>query len=181
MDASAQVSFDRSYFEAVYSDWLVYRSRWRRYAVPFAVTLTLAGVAALWILPHQRFFGLFVLFGGLYQVYEALTHRKRWMADRLKDLPPDKILKISFHPEYIEMETPNSSSRLNIAALSDVVATPNGVFLIPQTGVSIYIPRASIDPSDAFSPLIESLVTVIRKARENRSIAADLGGGNAHS
>ena len=167
MNVSAQVSFDRPYFEAVYSDWLAYRSRWRRHAAPFAVTLTLTGVAVLWIFPHQRLFGLFVLFGGLYQVYEALTHRKRWMADRLKELPPDKIPKISFHPEHIEMETPNSSSRLNIAALSDVVATPNGIFLIPQTGVSIYIPRASIDPSDAFLLLIESLVTAIRKAREN--------------
>jgi len=181
MDASAQVSFDRSYFEAVYSDWLAYRSRWRRYAAPFAVALTLAGVAVLWIFPHQRLFGLFVLFGGLYQIYEVLTHRKRWLADRLKDLPPDKILKISFHPEHIEMETPNSSSRLNIAALSDVVATPNGVFLIPQTGVSIYIPRASIDPSDAFLPLIESLVTAIRKARKNRSNAVDRGDDNAQS
>ena len=167
MNVSAQVSFDRPYFEAVYSDWLAYRSRWRRYAAPFAVALTLAGVAVLWTFPHQRLFGLLVLFGGLYQICEAMTHRKRWIADRLKELPPDKILKISFHPEHIEMETPNSSSRLNIAALSDVVATPNGIFLIPQTGVSIYFPRASIDPSDAFLLLIESLVTAIRKAREN--------------
>jgi len=178
MDASAQVSFDRSYFEAAYSDWLAYRSKWRRYAAPFAVALTLAGAAVLWFLPHQRLFGLLVLFGGLYQICEAMTHRKRWIADRLKELPPDKILKISFHPEHIEMETPNSSSRLNIAAFSEVVATPNGVFLIPQTGVSIYIPRASIDPPDAFLPLMESLVTAIRKARKNRINASDRGDAN---
>jgi hypothetical protein len=170
MDASAQVSFDRSYFDAFYSDWLTYRSKWRRYAVPFAFAITLASIVVLWFLPGQRFFGLFVLCVGLYHVYEAVTHRRRWLAHRLKDLPPDKAFKMSFHPEHIEMETPNSSSRLNIAALSDVVATPNGMFLSLQTGVSIYVPRASIDPPDAFLPLVDALECAIQERRQTRSI-----------
>ena len=37
MKAVARISFDRNYFETFYSNWLAYRSRWRRYAIPFAI------------------------------------------------------------------------------------------------------------------------------------------------
>ena len=167
MDATAHVSFDRAYFEAFYTDWLTHRSRWRRFAMPVAFAITFAGAAISWFVPGHRFLGIAVSLGGMYHLYEALTHRRRWVADRLKDLPPDKVLDVSFHSERIDMETPNSSSRLSVAALTGVEATPNGLFLIPQTGVSIYIPRASIEPSDAFSPLVESLDSAIRRRKQD--------------
>ena len=56
MDAPVQVSFNRSYFDAFYSDWITHRSKWRRYAVPFAFAITLASIAVLWFLPDRWFF-----------------------------------------------------------------------------------------------------------------------------
>jgi len=169
VNASAHFTYDHTYFEAFYSDWLVYRSRWRRFATPFAVAVTGAGAAIFFMMPQQRAFGVFVLVFGLYLLYVAVTYRKRWISDRVNNLQADRMVELIFRGEEIYMETPNSSSRFHVAALAEVVATPNGIFLIPQSGVSVFVPRASIEPIDAFSPLVESLTRAIQKAKTTDS------------
>ncbi len=154
MEATAKMHFDRDYFEGSYSDWLAHRAKWRPYALAFALTAIMIGAALIYFLPSPGV-GVIAILVGLYHSYEALTHRSRWIDDRLKGLPPDKIVTIAFHPESMDTETPSSTGKLHYDAISQVVGTPNGIFILPQTGVSIYVPRASIEPTDAFSPLLQ--------------------------
>jgi hypothetical protein len=121
------------------------------------------------MMPQQRAFGVFVLVFGLYLLYVAVTYRKRRISDRVSNLQADQMVELVFRGEEIYMETPNSSSRFHVAALAEVVATPNGIFLIPQSGVSVFVPRASIEPIDAFTPLAESLTRAIQKAKTTDS------------
>ena len=160
MEATARIHYDRDYFEASYTDWLANRAKWRPYAVLFALTEIGVGVAILLFTsaPAIAFVAISV---GLYHSYEAVTHRSRWLRERLDGLPPDKLITIQFGPDFMATESQNSSGTLRYDAISKVVGTPNGVFILPQTGVSIYVPRACVEPTDAFTPLLEHLDRVI--------------------
>ena len=166
MEAIARMHFDRNYFECSYADWLANRARWRPYALLFALGAIVVGVAFVYCSPSPGV-GVIAVGAGLYHAYEALTHRSRWIKDRLNGLPPDKVVTISFHTESMNTETPNSSATLRYDAIARVVGTPNGIFILPQTGVSIYVPRACVEPTDAFTPLLEHLDRVINH-RPNR-------------
>ena len=133
--------------------------------MPFAVGAIVAGVALVWFFPSPSV-GIIAISFGLYHLLEALTHRSRWIKARLDGLPPDKLVTISFHTDSMDTETPNSSGTLRYSAISRVVGTPNGMFILPQTGVSFYVPRASVEPTDAFSPLLAHLESVINHCSE---------------
>ena len=45
---------------------------------------------------------------------------------------------------------------IQMDAFSDIIPAPDGVFLIPESGVSIYIPAATVEPTDAFRPLVDA-------------------------
>ena len=166
--ARAHIPVDRPYFEALYDDWLAHRSRWRRYALPYAAATTLAGAIGLaW--PLFPLVAAILLVFGIYRIYEAVTHRRKWIAERLRDLPGDKTLDITFHPDHIATETPNSSGTLKFGALRDVIATPTGLFLCPQTGVSIYVPKAAIEPAEMVPTVVEVLQGGVAAAASARS------------
>ena len=55
---------------------------------------------------------------------------------------------------------------MQLAGFTGFKPGSNGFFIIPDTGVSIYVPRATIDPTDSYSELVE-LLSVAIEANNN--------------
>lgn len=164
MNATAQLVFDRAYYELHYDDWLSHRSRWRKYAVPAACLLLLFGVGLAFTYRQQWLVGgVFAMFGA-YELLAALTHRRRWINARVKTIHPNKTSIVELNEHGVTITSVNGSSRLRTTAFEQIIAAKNGVFLVIDTGVSIYIPEITLDPPDAYRPLITSWIAATKKA-----------------
>lgn len=166
MNATARLTFDRQYYEAKYDDWLQHRAKWRKYAVPFACFLVLSGLCLSYFIVDQWMFGGFVIVGGIFELVTALTYRYRWINRCLRATCTDKTVEIKFENDLMNSSSRNGTSSIKIAALDSVVPASNGVFLIPDSGSSIYIPQSTVDPPDEYQALVQYLITSL-ETREN--------------
>ncbi|MEQ1830448.1 MAG: hypothetical protein ABL921_31105 [Pirellula sp.] len=169
MIATAHVTFDRSYFELQYDEWMRYRSRLKRYEVWFALALTLFGLAMAIMFRHQWLVGVLFASAGIYEFLMATTHKSRWVNARVSTVRQDKTVDLRFDAETLTSSSQNGSATMQLAAFTGFTPASKGFFLIPDTGVSIYVPRATIDPSDAYSSLVELLASTVLSTEMRKS------------
>ena len=157
MNAVASISYDRKYFDAFYANWIAYRSRWRRFAIPFAVIFFVVTAIALLLLPSHRPIagGFFVV--AILNLIDASTHRLRWVRQRLASVAVDKTAELTFTDDKIQISTPNSEGTMTYDGFGVVSIKPDGIFLVPDTGVSIFVPRTSFADPEAFGGVCSKL------------------------
>jgi hypothetical protein len=136
---------------------LAYRSRWRRFAIPFAlVFVVLTGAAFFYPTSYRPIVGgLFVV--ALLNLVDAATHRLRWIRKGLASVAVDKSAEFTFTDEHIRISTPNSDGTLKYAAFGCVSVTPDGIFLVPDSGVSVFVPRSAFADAEEFSLVTSKL------------------------
>ncbi len=161
MIATAQLRFDRSYFELQYDEWLAHRSKYKKYEIWFATTLTVFGLG-LAIFSRQQWLvgGLFAC-AGIYEFATSVTSKRRWVNARLSTVRGDKTVQLEFDDESLTSRSTNESSTMRLSGFTGFTSGSHGFFLIPDTGVSIYVPRATIDPADSYSSLIDLLSSTV--------------------
>lgn len=170
MLATARIHFDRDYFETQYDDWLAYRARWRKYEVWFALALTLFGVTLAVAFRNQWVGGAVFTCLGVYELAMAVTHRRRWVNARLSSVRDGKLVDVKFSGNVMTTTSPNGTATMKLSAFSGFTPAANGFFLVPDTGVSIYIPRAAVTPPTAYETVIDLLNSVVKKPSENEPI-----------
>lgn len=79
MIGTAQLGFDRDYFELHYDDWLWHRSRFKRYENWFATALTLSGLTVAFAFKQGRLVGIMFTIAGIYEFIMSVTHKRRWV------------------------------------------------------------------------------------------------------
>ena len=161
MNATAHLTFDRKYYETKYDDWLRHRAKWRKYSLPFSLLLVFVGLVFLYLVREQWVFGAFVTTGGIFELITSLTYRQRWIKRCLRAKCTGKAVEVMFNEEHMTSTSANGTSSIKISALDAVVPGSNGLFLIPDHGQSIYIPQSTIDPPDAYQPLLRLLVNLV--------------------
>jgi len=156
MNATAQLVFDRAYFESNYDAWLRHRAKLRPYAVYLSMALLAFGVIMAFTFPAKWFVGMIFVCFGVYELVEALTHKSRWVNARVQATRENKTVEM----QLSEFELTSTSSVVHgtfqISAFSEIIPATDGVFLIPDSGVSIYIPAATVEPTDTFRPLVNA-------------------------
>lgn len=161
MIATAHINFDRNYFELFYDDWLRYRAKYRRYAIWLAVGLILIGIALAIAAPEQWFVGGLIACVGVYEFVMAATHKRRWVNARMSTTREEKRADVTFDGDSLTTTSIHASSTLRYAGFVEFVPASKGFFLIPDTGMSIYVPRASVDPTDSYLQLIDLLASLV--------------------
>jgi hypothetical protein len=95
----------------------------------------------------------------------AATHKRRWVNARVSTTGDDKSVDLAFDSDSFTSTSTNGSATMRLAGFVGFTPASQGFFLIPDTGVSIYVPRATIDPSDSYSALVELLASNIGRQR----------------
>lgn len=150
MNAVASIKYDREYFDAFYRNWISSRSRWRRYAIPLAIAFVAAATMSVIVLATYRAIAGGVLTVAILNLIDASTHRLRWIRQRLASVAVDKTAQLTFAEDRIHIKTPNSEGTIAYDGFGVVSITPNGIFLVPDSGVSIFVPDSSFDNADEF-------------------------------
>lgn len=169
MIATAHITFDRSYFELQYDEWLKHRSRYKRYEAWFAVALTIFGLVMAFSFRHQWIVGALFATAGIYEFTMAVSHKRRWVKARVSTIRGDKTIDLNFDADTLTSSSQNGSATLRLEGFTGFTEASHGFFLIPETGVSIYVPRATIVPVDSYSTLVQLLASKITPIGTKRS------------
>jgi len=161
MLATAHIVFDREYFETMYDDWLRHRSVWRRYAIYASFALLGFGAFLAAFFPKHWLVGAIFASLGLYETIDAATDRRRWVNERLRLARPEKTVDLTFDDTTIASASVIGTSSILISGFAGFATASNGFFLIPDTGFSLYVPRTSVEPSDVYDLLVDSLRSAV--------------------
>ena len=160
MNATAQLVFDRAYYESNYESnydaWLRHRAKLRPYAVYLSLALLAFGVIMALAFPTKWIVGVIFTCVGVYELVEALTHKSRWVNARVKATRENKTVEMQLSESELTTTSSVAHGTIQIEAFSDIIPATDGVFLIPDSGVSIFIPAATVEPTDAFRPLVDA-------------------------
>ena len=110
---------------------------------------------------NQWLVGALFASAGVYEFVMAATHKLRWVNARVSTDRNDKTVDLQFDSDSLTSTSVNGSAKMRLSGFIGFTLASNGFFLIPDTGVSIYVPRAAIDPCDSYSSLIELLTSRI--------------------
>ena len=162
MIATANITYDRDYLELQYDEWLRHRSKkTRRYAIWFAVAPAVLGLAMTFTFQHQWLVGAVFASVGVYEFLMAVTHKRRWVNARVSSVSPSKSVQLEFETDSLTSRSEDGTGTMQISGFSEFTPASHGFFLIPDTGVQLYVPRATIAPSDSYCPLVELLSSTI--------------------
>lgn len=161
MIATAHVNFDRDYFELQYDEWLRHRSKYKRYEIWFALALLLFGLALAVTFPDNWLVGGLFVCVGVYEFAMAATHRRRWVGARISSVREGKAVDLAFGTDFLTSTSTNGTATTRLTGFAGFTPASEGFFLIPENGLSIYIPRAAVEPGDSYSTLVELLASSI--------------------
>ncbi len=173
MLATAQIVYDRQYFEIQYNDWLKHRSVWRRYAIYASLTQLAAGLIMAVTAPRQWLVGAVFAAFGVYETVSAVTYRRRWISARLLLARADKTVDLTFDETSVTSVSVNGNSRMLISGFVGFVAGTNGFFLIEDTGSSLYVPRRAVEPSSIYETLVQSLCLAVKNGSESQNAGGE--------
>ena len=106
--------------------------------------------------PTKWIVGVIFTCVGVYELVEALTHKSRWVNARVKATRENKTVEMQLSESELTTTSSVAHGTIQIEAFSDIIPATDGVFLIPDSGVSIFIPAATVEPTDAFRPLVDA-------------------------
>lgn len=161
MNATAHLVFDRAYYESNYDAWLRHRVKLRPYAVYLSLALLAFGVIITFAFPAQWLVGVLFACVGVYELIEALSHKSRWINARVNATRENKTVEIQLSETELTTTSSVAHGTIQIEAFSEVIPSRDGVFLIPESGVSIYIPAATVELTDAFRPLVDAWMAAL--------------------
>ena len=169
MLATAHIVYDRQYFETVYDDWLRHRSVWRRYVIYASFILLGFGVTLAVCFPQQWLVGAIFASIGLYETIDAATYRHRWVNERLRLARPEKTVDLTFNDTAVASASAIGTSSILISGFAGFTTATKGFFLIPDTGISLYVPRAAVEPPDVYDTLVDSLRSAVKARHESQN------------
>ena len=120
------------------------------------LALVAFGIIMALAFPAKWFVGVIFACIGVYELVEALTHKSRWVNARVKATRENKTVEMQLSESELTSTSSVAHGTMLIEAFSDIIPATDGVFLIPDSGVSIYIPAATVEPNDAFRLLVDA-------------------------
>lgn len=150
-----------SYFEDAYDETVKYRLKYRKWDT--LVTSIFVGVAFLLFLYSVTIgasrigaiTGASLLGYALYALRKSLTHKKKWIVDRLGQGLADQDTHIKFTEDQLEHSGPLSSGTIKWTAIQRIEVTPRAIFLIPNKGISIFLPKNQFKKTEDWQEILK--------------------------
>jgi len=160
MKAEARFRMDDDLYRQIWSDWIRYVSRGRKWSIPVALLCGASGLALLIVLgldSEHRIVGLFLVSLGVFNLIWHYWDKHKWFSGRRKANVTGSDVEIRFEEDRVFMNGPFSQSESDWRAFQRVVPTDKGMFLYPQEGVHIYIPDSALQPPEAKAEIISKI------------------------
>jgi hypothetical protein len=163
MKIEVVIILSKAYYQEVYEEWLRFRSKGKRWQLQ--VGLLLFGVAFLlammcgprltdlWFIPF-----CFVL-AGIYEIGSFFYTRRQWLHSRNESSLVNQRITLLFDSQMITHNGPFAQGQLLWTGIREVKETARGLFLIPENGSSIYLPKTAFASPEQFQTLLQHAKT----------------------
>jgi hypothetical protein len=148
MHAKATITLDERYYAESYAAWLRNVSKWRRSQIFTGPALIIVAVTLFTFAELHYIVPVMLLVFGICEIGSYFLNRYNWMRDRLADRRKGAITTLEFFDDRIIHAGPFARGEMSWNGIESVKPTPNGLFLRPQRGISIYIPDWAWERSD---------------------------------
>jgi hypothetical protein len=149
----------KAYYQEVYKEWLRFRSKGKRWqwqvgvfllGIAFLLAL-LCGprLADLWLIPC-----CFVL-AGVHEIGSFFYTRRQWLQSRQASKLVNQRVTLVFDSQAITHHGPFAQGQLLWAGIREVKETARGLFLVPESSISIYIPKTAFRSLEQFQTLLQ--------------------------
>jgi hypothetical protein len=158
MNIETRITASKEYYIEFYSEWLK-RSKLKKWEPFLATALLFFGVGLYYYNtnPNLRVIPIFFIIAGIYELFKSYYSRKKWLSERVKSNILNKEIILTFNEENIKHEGPFFNGTLKWEGIKSWILTDNGLFLIPENGISIYIPKNSFSTSDEINQVINKI------------------------
>ena len=152
MIAKVRLERDDAYFKLAYRAWLKHRSKNRKHAVPIALGLLTVSCVLLTVgIAKPLAYGAIAGTTGL--LIDVGTYAWRWRR-KIKSMGFTEWVELGFDESTIHYRSPIGIDKLPYDAFQRMEATPLGFFLVNDSGGSLFVPLATVDPPEKLPDLI---------------------------
>lgn len=149
MEIKVTQNIDDNYYQEFYSEWLSHRSVYRKWQDKLGWISILTAIFLFVINSNLKFYAIaLILFGGLL-IYDYYASKYFWMKRRKDSKMNYKAITIIFEDHQIQSSSPFAEMKGKWEMFDEAIETKKGIFLIPETGISIYLQKHNFqNPSD---------------------------------
>lgn len=162
MNIKIEIKQNKEYFKEFYNETFSYRMKYRKWQPLVAViNLVVAGFFFWKTYPSNLVIVslLFLLFA-IHEAYDYKSSRGKWMKSRLNSKVMGTTSNLIFTDEMIYHQGPYQKGEIKWEMFEKVEETPRGLFLCPQKGVSIYIPKASFENEASYDLILKKFKSI---------------------
>ena len=167
LDITVQFRLTEGYYKQALKDIIDYRTRFRKRQILIAVLFFLIAIFLMivgWleILPRILFYGgIFMTFMGMAMVHDYYSFQKKWMTERVNNKLFGKVVTLIFKEEKVFHEGPYTKGEMLWTGFANVTKTQNGLIMVPQNGISIYVPKSSFAEEQLFEEAWDKIVSIL--------------------
>lgn len=160
-DVAITFKMTTSYFEESYDETIKYRLKYRKWDslassifVGVALLLFVYSVA-IGTSKTGAIIGASLLGYSLFALRKSLTHKKKWMIERMKRGILDQDARIKFTEDHMEHSGPHSTGTMKWSAIQRIDETPKAIYLIVDQGISIFLPKNLFESVEAWQQVLK--------------------------
>lgn len=144
MKHTVQLILDREYFLEMFSQSIRYANRWRKIERVIGPLFFIIGVIMLVTTSRNTSAPIVLVVIGIYEVFSPIIKRPFWVGRLMKSKVANNNATFNFTEEGIETITKNTQSMMKWEGIERFLETPKGVFIWPQKGVHMYVPKSVV-------------------------------------
>ena len=159
MEIIAKWKHNREYFQQYWKDWVKHRSKGTKDIPVISFFIIILGLfiyfSGLPSFTHYSNHGLTLVLVGTVLITWYMWYKHKWIHSMLQDSDPESENIIIFNENGITTKSLLSSGEANWKIIKEIVRARNGIFLVLQKGISIYIPFQSLQEPNNIRQIIE--------------------------
>jgi len=145
------------YYADFYQDWV--SQKWLRRWQPYLAVFMILFWAGLLFLDSGKALGitpqLFMALGG-YELGKHFYSKHRWFKERRGSRVNGQKTIIQFRDESIKFDGPFTTGQLKWSGIKEIKQTPSALLLIPENGISIYLPKALFNSPEQVDAVLKA-------------------------
>jgi hypothetical protein len=160
MNSTLIVVMDKAYFEESYDQSFLYRMRYRKYNPLVGSLFLLASVFLFYRYvalgtDASLYMGIIALLYSAWTFTDNKRAKAKWLRELALVIERQNTLQITFSEAGIDSKTLFAESTIKWSAFAIVQETAKGIFLVPQKGISIYLPKTAFENQQTIQQVLQ--------------------------
>ncbi len=158
MKHSFNFILDKEYFTEAFEQSVKYASKWQKVEWFLGTLFIIAGfllqVWSDWTLLSP----IVLILIGLFELFSSSIKKVLWLRRQMKSKTANSRIEIEICDEGINSSGLYSNSEMLWQGIERILETPKGLFIWPQKGIHIYLPKKLI-PDDVMQFILNQVKT----------------------